>query len=142
MLFFYSNPQKDSGTLLDNYRQFGGKLIRYRSVWSLILITSMQSVVVHVRPDQSKFKAGLRYAGRSLLLGFWGLPVGTVFSLVAVIINCSGGEDVTTELTSPPPLDGKRPLVKSGDKVVIIALGVVITLIVVGIVLMLKYLKV
>jgi len=102
----------------------------------------MQSVVVHVKPDEGKVKSGLPYTGRSLLLGLWGLPVGTVFSLVAMVINSLGGEDVTLELSGPPPLPGERqPFVKKNDKVLVAALAALILLIVVAVILMLKFLK-
>jgi hypothetical protein len=142
MLFYLRQEQQGIDKIFESYRQHGGKLIRYRWVWSVILFTSMQSIVVHVPLNQSKFKAGLKYTGKSMLLGFWGLPVGTVFSLVAIIINCCGGEDVTEELTTPSSLDGKRISPKKTDKAILIALGILIVLIALGIFLMLKYLKV
>jgi hypothetical protein len=142
MLFLIRRPIENYGPLLDGYRQHGGKLIRYRWVWSVIVFSSMQSEVIHIKPGEGNFRSGLPYTGRSLLLGLWGLPVGTVFSLVAIVINCLGGEDVTQELSGPPPLPGeKQPFVKKNDRVIVAALGVLILLIVVAVIAMLKFLK-
>jgi hypothetical protein len=142
MFFLIRRPIENYGVLLDSYRQHGGKLIRYRWVWSVILFSSMQSAVVLVKPGEGKLKSGLPYTGRSLLLGLWGLPVGTVFSLVAIVINSLGGEDVTQAMSGPPPLPGeKQPFVKTDDKVIVAALGILILLIGVAVIVMLKFLK-
>jgi hypothetical protein len=114
--------------------------VRYRSVWSVFFFTSMQSEIAHVKPGTSRRQVGRHYAGRSALLGLWAPPVGTVFSLIAIIIDLLGGEDVTEDLTGPPRIPG-QPFKPKQDKVIVIALAVLIALIALSVVVMLIVLK-
>jgi hypothetical protein len=61
------------------------------------------SVVHYIRPDDHAALQGLKYTFLTLVLGWWGIPWGpiyTVYTVQAIINNFQGGTDVTTEMMS------------------------------------------
>ena len=75
--------------------QRGAKFIAFRHCISVVILTFSQlSKPYFITPGQSAAKIGLPYTIRSLLLGWWGIPFGPIFTLAAVMTNLSG-EDVT-----------------------------------------------
>lgn len=77
----------------------GAKFVRYGYCVSLLLVTfRRESDIQFIRYDQSAFLRGLPYTGLSLLVGWWGIPWGLIYTPWVVGVNCLGGRDVTDEV--------------------------------------------
>jgi hypothetical protein len=52
----------------------------------------------------------LSYAAITLVMGWWGIPWGPIFSITSLVTDFGGGKDVTQEVlaslqpASPPPI--------------------------------------
>jgi hypothetical protein len=77
----------------------GGRLVIYEYCISFLAVTLRKpSAVILVGPNGRGFVRGLPYTLLSLLLGWWGLPWGLVYTPLAVITNVTGGRNVTAEV--------------------------------------------
>ncbi|MCI0580585.1 MAG: hypothetical protein L0332_24230 [Chloroflexi bacterium] len=83
--------------------QAGGKFVVFSYAISLVVITfKRDSGVYFIRPGQSAFLKGIQYTLLTLLLGWWGIPFGPIFSIWALVVNLGGGRDVTAQVTGRP----------------------------------------
>jgi hypothetical protein len=74
----------------------GGKFVVYRfSVSALIVSFMLSSNPCLIRAEQSRVLKGLPFTLLSLLLGWWGIPWGPVYTVRSMWTNFHGGEDVT-----------------------------------------------
>lgn len=93
----------------------GARLVRFDWVVSLCVFTYSQPGAAHlIRPGRGTLWPSLPATLCSLLLGWWGLPFGPLFTLAAVFLNLKGGTDVTDEVlrrgsVSPPSPSGPSP---------------------------------
>lgn len=77
----------------------GGKFVVYEYCISVLVMTFKRSSAIHfVRADQSRVARGLGYIGLSLLLGWWGIPWGPIFTVTALVTDFKGGSDVTPQV--------------------------------------------
>src|SRR5262245_7145310 len=77
----------------------GGRFVLYECCISLIVITLRRpSPVCFLRPGEAGVVRGLPYTLVSLLLGWWGLPWGVIYTPFVLLNNLGGGRDVTTEV--------------------------------------------
>lgn len=77
----------------------GGKFVLYQYCVSVILLTFQRSSDIYfIRQGEGSIARGLGYTGLSLLLGWWGIPWGPIFTIAALITNFSGGKVVTQEV--------------------------------------------
>jgi hypothetical protein len=77
----------------------GGRFVFYEYCISLIAFTLRRnSDVFLIRADELGLVRGLRFAVISLLLGWWGIPWGIIYTPLTLITNLSGGRDVTPEV--------------------------------------------
>ena len=102
----------------------GGRFVFYKYVISILVMTFRRPSEIHfVRAGESRVVKGLGYTAITLLLGWWGIPWGPIFSIGSLYTNLSGGEDVTGKVQDalglggvsaatpppvPPPLPGVR----------------------------------
>lgn len=100
--------------LVHQVETYGGSIIEYQQVWSLLVFSHSSPEYVWIGPGRSRFSGGLQQTVFSLMLGWWSLP-GIIWTPAAVLYNCSGGADVTSLLlfldrsTTPPPLPKRSP---------------------------------
>lgn len=74
----------------------GGRFVFYEFCISLILVTLRRpSAVCLLRPAERGIVRGLPYTAMSLVLGWWGIPWGFIYTPLAIATNVSGGRDVT-----------------------------------------------
>jgi hypothetical protein len=85
---------REIGELIDR----GARVVVFRYVISIVVITFRRGATVLVRPGQSVFVAGLPYTLLSLTCGWWGFPFGLIFTPIAVFQNLGGGDDVTAQV--------------------------------------------
>jgi hypothetical protein len=79
--------------------QKGGKFVTYQYVISLLVITFKRSSDVYfVKADESAAAKGLLFTLLSLVLGWWGIPWGPIYTIQALIVNLGGGKDVTAQM--------------------------------------------
>ncbi len=77
----------------------GGKFVLFQYCVSILVMTFKRgSAVYFVRAGEGTFGVSIGYTLVSLLLGWWGLPWGPIYTLAAVFTNLGGGKDVTQEI--------------------------------------------
>ena len=78
--------------------QRGGRFIFYEYCISFVIFTLRRpSAVFFLRRGQWSWMRGLPYTTLSLLLGWWGLPWGLIYTPLVVMTNLVGGCDVTEQ---------------------------------------------
>ena len=84
---------------LEHALNAGGRLVLFEYCISLIVITLRRPSGLHLlRPGESGVVRGLPYTLVSLLLGWWGLPWGVLYTPLVLLTNLGGGRDVTAEV--------------------------------------------
>ena len=79
----------------------GGRFVVFKStIWIIVMTFKWNSNVHFVRGGQSAVLKSLRFSLLTLLLGLCGIPWGPIWTIAALIINVSGGRDVTAEIVS------------------------------------------
>ncbi len=79
--------------------QRGGRFVMYQYCISLFVITLKRpSSIYFVRAGEGSVGKGLGFSGVSLLLGWWGIPWGPIYTLQSFWVNFRGGRDVTREI--------------------------------------------
>ena len=79
--------------------QNGAKFVVYQYCISIILMTFKRSSDIHfIRAGESGFKYGIGWTLLTLIVGWWGIPWGPIYSIGAIFNNLSGGKDVTAEV--------------------------------------------
>ncbi len=77
----------------------GGRCMRYEYCLSCVFATSRRlSPTYLLREGESGRRTALFYTAISLVLGWWGIPWGIVYTPASVGVNLSGGRDVTAEV--------------------------------------------
>lgn len=77
----------------------GGRLVVYVYCVSIVLMTFKRaSDVTLVRAGHNRASAGWTHTALSLLLGWWGIPWGPIYTIECLYRNLSGGLDVTDDV--------------------------------------------
>jgi hypothetical protein len=77
----------------------GYRFVHYEYCISLVLLTIRRpSSIFLLKPGEKGVVHGLPYVLLSLLLGWWGLPWGVIYTPAAIFLNLGGGHDVTTKV--------------------------------------------
>lgn len=89
---------KTSSQLRSELNQ-GGRFLVFTYVISLGIITFRRSsAIIYAAPGEAPWVKGLPYSLLSLLMGWWGIPFGLIYTPMAIYKNLSGGMDVTGEV--------------------------------------------
>lgn len=76
----------------------GGRFVFFECCISLIVVTLRRpTAIIFLRHDESGWVRGLPYTLVSLILGWWGLPWGVIYTPLVLATNLAGGCDVTSE---------------------------------------------
>jgi hypothetical protein len=87
--------------------QDGAKFVTYQYCVSLVVVTFKRgSDIYFIRPGESAMTKGLSFTAISLLLGWWGIPWGPIYTIATLITNFGGGKNVTLEVMNA--LDSRR----------------------------------
>jgi len=79
--------------------QRGGKFVVFQYCISVVVLTFRRnSSIYFVRAEDNAPSKGISYTLLSLLLGWWGIPWGPIFTIAAIANNLRGGKDVTQEV--------------------------------------------
>jgi hypothetical protein len=77
----------------------GGRVVFYEYCISLIGISLRRpSELIYLRPGQSALVRGLPYTLLSLLLGWWGVPWGLIYTPLVIVTNLAGGCEVSEQV--------------------------------------------
>lgn len=93
----------------------GGRLVFFEYCISILFLTLRCPTDVYLlRAGESALVRGLPYTMLSLLLGWWGVPMGILYTPQTLVTNLSGGCDVTDEVSAllreqDPAEDRLRP---------------------------------
>jgi hypothetical protein len=88
-----------SSTELESRLARGDRIVVFDYCISLVAVTlRRRSSVYFIGSGKKSFTRGLPYTVLSLLLGWWGLPWGVIYTPQVVLTNFSGGCDITEEV--------------------------------------------
>lgn len=92
----------------------GGKFVIFQYCISIVVLTFRRpSTIYFVRGHESAAGKGLPFTLLSLVLGWWGIPWGPIYTIGSLVTNLSGGKDVTAEvvaaLSPPAPAPARVP---------------------------------
>ncbi len=77
----------------------GGRFVVFQYCISVIVMTFRRgSDIYFIKAGESAFGRGLGYSLLTLLLGWWGIPWGPIYTIGALVTNFGGGKDVTKEI--------------------------------------------
>ncbi|MDX1905766.1 MAG: hypothetical protein SF053_01940 [Bacteroidia bacterium] len=77
----------------------GGKFVTFEYCISILVMTFKHPTDIYfIRADESAFVKGLPYSLISLLLGWWGIPWGPIYTIWSLVTNIRGGEDLTIQV--------------------------------------------
>lgn len=79
--------------------QRGARFVIYQYCISILILTFRRpSNIYFVRVGESTVSRGLSFSLVSLLLGWWGIPWGPIYTIGSLMTNFRGGKDVTQEV--------------------------------------------
>lgn len=79
--------------------QQGGKFVMYKYCISIIVMTFNNPTAVYfVKPGDSRITPGLGFLFVSLILGWWGIPWGPIYTIGNIYNVLNGGTDVTAQI--------------------------------------------
>ncbi|HSY92081.1 MAG TPA: hypothetical protein VK812_11960 [Candidatus Binatus sp.] len=91
--------------------QRGAKIVCYNYCVSIVVMTFRRvSDAYYIPAGESAVSKGLPWTALTLLLGWWGIPWGPIFTVQSLVVNFKGGKDLTPHfaaaVTSAPPRPG------------------------------------
>jgi hypothetical protein len=99
-----------SGGQLQQEIQQGGKFVIYQFCVSLLIITFKRSSSIYfISHEQNAVVKGLPFTLLSLVLGWWGIPWGPIYTIQSVWVNFQGGRDVTKEVVASMASASQKP---------------------------------
>jgi hypothetical protein len=79
--------------------QRGAKFVVYQYAISVVFLSFKRSSSVYfVKSGENAVVKGLPFTILSVLAGWWGIPFGPIFTVMALYNNLRGGKDVTKQL--------------------------------------------
>jgi len=77
----------------------GGKFVVYQYCVSILILTFLQSSDIYfVRAHEGSVGKGMGFTCITLLCGWWGIPWGPIYTIMALCTNLGGGKNVTNEV--------------------------------------------
>ena len=97
----------------------GAKFVVFEYCLSAVLFTIKRaSDVYFIRPGESTRKYSQSHTLLTCFMGWWGIPFGPIYSIMALVTNSNGGIDVTQDVLNyfnqqpsrmPEPADLAQP---------------------------------
>lgn len=79
----------------------GGKFVIYPySISILVMSFKRNSDIYLIKPNEKATKYGAQYILVSLVLGWWGIPWGPIYTIGSIYTALKGGNDITFEIMS------------------------------------------
>src|SRR5262249_32617742 len=90
--------------------QRGARFVIYQYCISVLVMTFKRpSDIYFVPAGERSVTRGLGFSAATLLLGWWGIPWGPIYSIQSLWVNFSGGRDVTNGVVPPAPPSQATP---------------------------------
>jgi hypothetical protein len=100
---------KSSGELQQELQQ-GGKFVMYQYCISILILTFKRSSNIYfIRHEENAVVKGIPFTLLALLLGWWGIPWGPIYTIQSVWVNFQGGKDVTKEVLASMMSASQKP---------------------------------
>jgi hypothetical protein len=97
------NADKLSDVEFSKELEKGGKFVVFEYAISLLIVTFKRSSDVYfIKAGESTFQYSILYTLITILLGWWGIPWGPIYSIGSILTNVSGGKDITHEILKNP----------------------------------------
>ena len=88
----------------------GGRFVFFEYCISFIFLTLRRPTGIYfLRAGERGLARGLPYTVLSLLLGWWGVPWGVIYTPLALLRNLAGGRDATAEVRALVRPGGDAP---------------------------------
>jgi hypothetical protein len=95
----------------------GGRFVVFQWVISLFVVSLRRnSSIYFVRPGESTLTKCLPYCALSLVLGWWGIPWGILWTPFSILRNLRGGIDVTEKVVPAMNLRGPAGQISDTDQ--------------------------
>ena len=79
----------------------GGRFVMYQYCISVLVMTFKRgSNVYFLKADEGSVGKGVGFSMITLLLGWWGIPWGPIYTVQTLWVNFRGGRDVTQEIVA------------------------------------------
>lgn len=81
--------------------QRGAKIVCYHYCVSILVMTFRRSSGAYFIPaGESAVTKGLPWTLLTVVLGWWGIPWGPIFSVQSLVVNFKGGKDLTASFSA------------------------------------------
>ena len=95
------NTEGLSVSQIRNLVQQGGKFVIFPYTISFLIMTLKRSSDIYfIRPDENTFKYSYGYVLLNLIVGWWGIPWGPIYTIGALYNHITGGKDFTEAVLS------------------------------------------
>ena len=99
-----------TGSHLQAEIQQGAKFVMYKYCISLLIITLKRfSNIYFIKSGENALVKGLPFSLLTLILGWWGIPWGPIYTIQGLWVNFSGGKDVTQEVLASLASSAQSP---------------------------------
>jgi hypothetical protein len=89
----------------------GGKFVYYMYTISILVMTFKRtSDIYFVKGGESAAGKGLGFTMGSLVLGWWGIPWGPIYTIQSLATNLGGGKDVTALVMQDLSKQAQKPV--------------------------------
>ena len=79
----------------------GAKFVVFIYCFSLIIVTFKRSSNIYfIKAGEKTLSKSIKYTLISLLLGWWGIPWGIIYTIQSLVTNFQGGRDMTEQVMS------------------------------------------
>ena len=79
----------------------GGRFVVYPYCISVLIMSFKRSSNIYFVPaGETSLPRGLGFSAVSLVLGWWGIPWGPIWTVSSILTNLQGGRDVTREVVA------------------------------------------
>ncbi len=94
--------------------QNGGRIVRFRYTIGMILYSiKKDSPPYLIRAGKNAIAPGIKYSLLSFFLGWWGIPMGPLYTPAVIYSNFMGDTDITYEFTARMKSEDARAAVRS-----------------------------
>ena len=77
----------------------GGRFVIFQYCISIVVLSFKRvSDIQFIKGDESAFRKGAAFSLISLLLGWWGIPWGPIWTISSLVTNCRGGLNITPQV--------------------------------------------
>lgn len=77
----------------------GGKFVFFKYTISIVIMTFRRtSDIYYIQPEKSSFSHSWIFLLTNLIVGWWGIPWGPIYTIGGIYNNLTGGTDVTEEI--------------------------------------------